>query len=198
MSTRSCMRMMVRMVSVAALVATGACADKRLGAPGQAPPLETMRLSGTPKAVAECTMATMQAADECDDIDSGLGITTNEVTKAVQLTCYNVTPAAVSAGAAFGLIGVLVGAAIGEKETVGESNKRPPYYTVQLKETAPKDLEAGFWVATSMDGPESKIAKLKSYLGKCNGQVGEPAAAPVIPATDPVKPGEAAAPSPAG
>ncbi|MCW0182884.1 MAG: hypothetical protein OJI70_14010 [Zavarzinia sp.] len=183
------------MASVAALVATGACADKRLGAPGQAPPLETMRLSGTPKAVAECTMATMQAADECDDIDSGLGITTNEVTKAVQLTCYNVTSTAVSTGgAAFGLIGVLIGAAVGEKEKVGESNKRPPYYTVLLKETAPKALEAGFWVATSIDGPESRIAKLKSYLGKCDGQMAEAkpdpivAPAPPAPVAGPVSP----------
>lgn len=191
MSVRSCIHVGIRVASIAALVATGACAEKRLGAPGQAPPLETMRLSGSPKAVAECTMATMQAADECDDIDSGLGVTTNEVTKTVQLTCYNVTPAAVSAGAAFGLIGVLVGAAIGEKEQVGESNKRPPYYTVQLKETAPKDLEAGFWVATSMDGPESRIAKLKSYLGKCDGQVAEAQPAPVA------TPAPAAAPAPA-
>ncbi|PWR22578.1 hypothetical protein [Zavarzinia aquatilis] len=196
MSTKSWMHTGVRVVTVAALMATAACADKRLGAPGQAPPLDTMSLSGTPKAVAECTMAAMQAADECDDIDSGLGITTNEVTKTVQLTCYNVTPAAVSAGAAFGILGVLIGAAVGEKEKVGESNKRPPYYTVQLKETSPKAVEAGFWVATSIDGPESRIAKLKSYLGKCDGQMAEAPPAPVLvppqaaaaPAADPVKP----------
>lgn len=195
MSVRFCIHAGIRVVSIAALVATGACADKRLGAPGQAPPLETMHLSGSPRAVAECTMATMQAADECDDIDSGLGITTNEVTKAVQLTCYNVTSTAISAGgAAFGLIGVLIGAAVGEKERVGESNKRPPYYTVQLKETAPKALEAGFWVATSMSGPEEKIAKLKSYLGKCDGQVAEAQPEPIVAPAPPATPAPVAGP----
>lgn len=191
MTARSCLHMMVRLTTAAALLATTACADKRLGAPGQAPPLETMRLKGSPQAVAECTKATLEAADDCSSIDYGLGITTNEVTKAVQLTCYNVTSTAVAAGgAAFGILGVLVGAAVGEKEKVGESNKRPPLYTVQLKEVAPKDIEAGFWVTKTMDGPEFYIGKLKTALGKCDGQVAEAQPAPVAtpaPAADPTK-----------
>lgn len=171
--------------SLIALLATAACADQRLGAPGQAPPLETMRTSGDAATVAQCTFAAMQAADECDSIDYGLGITTNEVTKAVNLTCYNVTPAAVSAGAAFGLIGILVGAAVGEKEPVGENNKRPPLYTAVFEDVATNDVKVSFWVRTTADGPEYYTAKIKTAIDKCQGQTAQsaPVPTPAVPAT---------------
>ncbi|MCF4165487.1 hypothetical protein L2U69_07520 [Zavarzinia compransoris] len=158
-------------------LAVGGCAEKRLGAPGQAPPLETMAMKGEPLAVAQCTLQHMQEADECDTIDWGLGVTSDEVTGASRLTCYNVTPSAVAVGAAFGLIGVLVGAAVGEKEDVGESNKRPPRYTAVFKPVGPGEIETSFWVATTMEGPEHYIGILKTAMAPCDGAGLEPAAA---------------------
>lgn len=172
---------MVRIGLLAGLTFLGACADKRLGAPGQAPPLQTTTVKGDPYPVAQCTMDNLRAAKECDSIDFGLGLSANAVTQAINLTCYNVTPTAVQAGAAFGLIGVLIGAAVGEKEAADPSNKRPPAYTAVFEQAGAGVVKIGFWVAKSMEGPEYYIDKVKTAMATCDGKM----ATPTVPAFAP-------------
>lgn len=152
-----------------AVVLLGGCAEKRLGAPGQAPPLETMALTGEPMAVAQCAMTALQADGECDNFEWGLGVTRDEVTGAAKLTCYNVTPKAAAVGASLGIIGVLFGAAVDEKVPVGEGNRRPPLFTAVLKPVAPDAIEASFWVASRLEGPDGYLAAMKKALGHCEG-----------------------------
>ncbi|MFA5120562.1 hypothetical protein [Zavarzinia sp.] len=175
---------------VVAALALSACAQ-RLGAPGQAPPLDTMQMTGTAKPVAQCTMEALTAAGTCADIDYKLGLSTNDVTGAVSLTCYNITPAAASAGAMFGLVGVLVGYAVGTEAPADETNKRPPRFTTVLQQTKPDALDVSFWVHTSVSGPESSIADIKTALKTCEGK-GLTVAAPA-----PAAPAPGASPAPA-
>jgi len=180
---------------ILALAATSACAT-RPGAPGTTPPLDTLKLTGSPQPVAECAKTVLQKADECDSLDFGLGVTVQAAEKSARLTCYVVTPTAASVGALFGVVGVLVGAAVGTKQPADETNTTPPRYTVVLSEVEPQKIDAKFWVATALDSPDTTIRVLKAALNGCSTPAApptSPAVLPSTPATSPTVPPPAAA-----
>lgn len=177
MGERSMVSWAGRGILVAGLLASGACTTPP-GAPGTTPALTSLRLNGSPEPLAQCAKTVLQKANECDNIDYGLGVTTQPADKTAKLTCYVVTPPAVAAGAMFGVIGVLVAAAVGEKRPADETNTVPPRYTALLTQLDEQTADAQFWVAEN--DPKETLDVLKAALTGCSAPA---AAAPATAAT---------------
>jgi hypothetical protein len=175
------------------LTAAGCTRDRlRSGAPGLAPPLETVQLSGAPVPIAKCAVAILDAAGTCDDLDYGLGVEIGADGRSANLICYNTTPGAVEfvSGMGGGLIPILIAHAMDDDQPKDSSNTKPPRYTAVLTEAAPQLTVAEVWALPSMFGDEYYLGELKKALSSCSAVRAEkaPVSAPAPSANVPLKP----------
>jgi hypothetical protein len=155
---------------VAGLMTVSACTTVP-GAPGTTPALDSVRVSGAARPVAECAMGVLQRGGFCNSRYLQFGVTVQPTQTSSRLTCYRVRSRFLEpiAGSASPVL-ALATALFVENDAPDETNDSDPVMTVQFSEAGPQALDAAIWLESDGEPDKEVLGAVKNAVNYCGGQ----------------------------